>query len=160
MGRVAVAAGTIKKHLSKADKENRIEREKKLKIDRDKLTAPDWLDDTAKKEFERVVAETAKADMLDNLDLGVVAIYADAWSRYIELAEQIREEGMVVELTGSRGQPYTKVNPAVIAQQTYVDRIYKASTKLGIACTDRLKLTVVQNKDEKPENRFEKYSKE
>ena len=31
------------------------------KIDRDKLTAPDWLDDTAKKEFERVVAETAKA---------------------------------------------------------------------------------------------------
>ena len=160
MGRVAVSMEGNKKHLSRADKQNRKDAEQKLKIDREALKAPDWLDDVAKAEFERIVAETAKADMLDNLDLGVVAIYADSWARYIELSEQIQEEGTVVTLTGSRGQTYTKVHPAVIAQQTYVDRIYKASTKLGMACTDRLKLTVAHTKEEKPENRFEKYFKE
>ena len=160
MGRVAVAVDGSKKHLTKAEKQNRKDAEQKLKIDREALKAPDWLDDVAKAEFERIVMETAKADMLDNLDLGVVAIYADSWSRYIELSEQIKNEGTVIELAGSKGQTYTKVNPAVIAQQTYVDRIYKASTKLGMACTDRLKLTVAHTKEEKPENRFEKYFKE
>ena len=160
MGSTAKALDSVKKHLTKAERENRKEMEAKLKIDRDELHAPDWLDKTAADEFERVVTEATKADMLDNLDLSVVAIYADSWARYVELAEQILREGTVIEQIGSKGQLFTKVNPAVVAQQVYVDRIYKASAKLGMACTDRLKLTVVKNKEEKPENKFEKYFKD
>ena len=159
MGRTAKAVDSVKKHITKAERENRKEMEAKLKIDRDELRAPAWLDEEAAKEFDRVISEAAKADMLDNLDLSVVAIYADSWARYVELAEEIMQDGSVITQTGSKGQPYTKVNPALIAQQVYVDRIYKASAKLGMACTDRLKLTVVKNKEEKPENKFEKYFK-
>lgn len=141
---------------TKAERKSRTRQEKELKLGREQLAPPGWLSPRAAEEFARVVDEAGKADILDNLDLSVLAIYADAWDKFINLDEKIKEEGEVVEVKGVKST-YTKVNPAIVAQSIYVDRIYKASTKLGMAATDRLKLVVPVKEEKKGTNPYFKF---
>ena len=57
--------------------------ESKIKIDRKQLEtgAPSWLSDGAAQEYNRVVREAGKIGLLDNLDMVVLAIYADNYAR-------------------------------------------------------------------------------
>lgn len=142
-----------RKHMSKNERLERELAENQHKLPRDGLDPPEWLDLEARKEFTRVVAEAAKIDLLDNLDLSVLAVYADAWSNYIALHDLIQKQGNVIEVVGSQGNRTPKVNPALTAQEMYVKRIMSASAKLGLATTDRLKLIIPQ-KPEKKENKF------
>ena len=141
---------------TKAEKESRMEQEKELKLDRKGLVPPLWLSEKAAAEFRRVVREAAKIDILDNLDLSVLAIYADAYDKFVLLNEIIENEGCSVEVQGVKNS-YTKVNPALVAQNMYVDRIYKASAKLGLATTDRLKLVVPVKAEKKEQNPYFKF---
>ena len=142
-----------RKHMGKDERLDRELAESQHKLPRDGLDTPDWLDLEARKEFTRVVTEAARIDLLDNLDLSVLAVYADAWSNYIALHDQIQKQGNVIEVIGSQGNRTPKVNPALTAQEMYVKRIMSASAKLGLATTDRLKLIVPQQ-PEKKENKF------
>ena len=158
MARNVIALENNKKHLTKAEIKARAEAEKKYKLDRSELSdVPAWLDPVARAEYERVVRETAKADMLDNLDLNVLALYADAYSRYRELQDDIAEHGAVLELVSAKGLPYRKKNPSLDALKIYSDIIFKTSAKLGLATVDRLRLTVAKQNVEKKENKFSKY---
>ncbi len=142
-----------RKHYTKSERLDRELAERQHKLPRDGLAPPEWLGEEAKKEFIRVVNEAAQIDLLDNLDLSVLALYADAWANYIALHEQLQKEGNVIDVRGSQGNHMPKVNPALTAQEVYVKRILSASAKLGLATTDRLKLIVPQQ-PEKKENKF------
>lgn len=142
-----------RRHMAKDERLGREVAEKQNKLPRDGLDPPDWLDLEAKKEFTRVVNEAARIDLLDNLDLSVLAVYADAWSNFIALRDRLQKEGNVIDVYGSQGNRIPKVNPALTAQEMYVKRIMTASAKLGLATTDRLKLIVPQQ-PEKKENKF------
>lgn len=146
---VSISTGNI----SKEEKNARKRQEKELKLDRDALVAPSWLSPRAAEEFSRVAAEFAKIDILDNLDLQTLAIYADAYDKFVTLKERLDEEGEVITVEGVKSS-YQKVNPALTAQSIYVDRIYKASAKLGMATTDRLKLVVPTEEEKKKENPY------
>lgn len=143
-----------KSNLSKKQIADRIEQESRLKLSREALAMPpDWLDDNAKAEFSRVVYECGQIDLLDNLDLSVLAIYANAYSRYLQTVELIKVHGF----TGKRETKYDTyevLNPYVVAQEKYVKQIMLCSTKLGLACTDRLKLIVPKAEEEPKENKF------
>lgn len=141
---IDIATGKIGKEKIAARKEQ----EEKIKLDCDKLSAPLWLNDEAKKEFERVVDEAKKIGMLDNLDLTFLAIYANAYTSYINLTDAIRKNGYITE--------DGKVSPEVNAQDKYVKQIMQCSTKLGLATTDRLKL-IVPTKEESETNKYLKY---
>ena len=142
-----------RKHMGKDERLDRELAENQHKLPRDGLGPPEWLDLEARKEFTRVVEEATQIDLLDNLDLSVLAVYADAWSNYIALHDLIQKQGNVIEVVGSQGNRAPKVNPALTAQEMYVKRIMSASAKLGLATTDRLKLIVPQQ-PEKKENKF------
>ena len=90
-------------------------------------------------------------DLFDNLDLTVLAIYADCYSRYIEAAKAAREFGLTAQSRGA----FT-VSPYVEVADKAATQILKCSTKLGLAVTDRLKL-VVPTKEEKSVNKFLRY---
>lgn len=141
---------------TKKERESRTRQEKELKLGREQLVPPGWLSSRAAEEFARVVDEAGKADILDNLDLSVLAIYADAWDKFINLDDKIKKEGEIVKVKGVKST-YTKVNPAVVAQSIYVDRIYKASAKLGMTATDRLKLVVPVKEEKKGTNPYFKF---
>ncbi len=152
MGRQRKTTSTTKKHLTKKEKEQRANQEKKVKLDRDGLKVPDWMqnDLLARNEFIRVVDAASKIDLWDNLDLSIIAIYCKAYSGYITVTRLIDENGFVVQ-----GKDSEKISPYVTAQNRYVEQIFKCSAKLGLATTDRLKLIVPEG--ESKENKFTKY---
>lgn len=152
MGRQRKTTSTTKKHLTKKEKDQRANQEKKVKLDRDGLKVPDWMqnDLLARNEFIRVVDAASKIDLWDNLDLSIIAIYCKAYSGYITVTRLIDENGFVVQ-----GKDSEKISPYVTAQNRYVEQIFKCSAKLGLATTDRLKLIVPEG--ESKENKFTKY---
>lgn len=152
MGRQRKTTSTTKKHLTKKEKDQRANQEKKVKLDRDGLKVPDWMqnDLLARNEFIRVVDAASKIDLWDNLDLSIIAIYCKAYSSYITVTKLIDEKGYVVQ-----GKDSEKISPYVTAQNRYVEQIFKCSAKLGLATTDRLKLIVPEG--ESKENKFTKY---
>lgn len=152
MGRPPKIIDLQKRHNTKSEIAKKRENEKKLGLARDHLKAPAWLRKEAKVEFERVVKETEEIGLLDNLDLTVLAIYADAYYHYTKLSKQLAREGDTV-IEERRYDRILKVNPKLQAQSHYVDRIMKASTKLGMATTDRLRLIVPEKGTDK-KNKF------
>lgn len=141
--------------ISKEERENRMKQEKQNRLEREQLAAPDWLSQFAQLEFNRVVDEAGKIDLLDNLDLGILAIYANAYSSYRDITEQIKETGYLGQRE-TRYDSYHVVHPLLKAQELYVKQIMQCSSKLGLATTDRLKL-IVPVKEEDSVNKFLKY---
>lgn len=149
----SVATGKIGKEVIQA----KLKQEEKLKLSRTGLVPPSWLDVFAAAEFSRVVDEAGKINLLDNLDFSILAIYSNAYSRYIEATMFITENG----LTGDRETKYGNyevVSPYVLAQEKYVKQIMQCSTKLGLATTDRLKL-IVPCEEMPATNKYLKYAK-
>ena len=150
---VAISTGKI----GKEKRLNRQIQEQSVKIDREQLEAsvPKWLNREATAEYRRVVAEAAKINLLDNLDLSTLAIYANAYAMYMEAATRMNEDGMTI--TGPRGaeipSPYMSIADKCASQ------IFRCSTKLGLATTDRLKLIVPTQAEEREENKYLKYLK-
>ena len=136
--------------IGKQEKLNRKIQEEKIKLDRTQLEskAPFWLDETGAEEFNRVVAEAKKINLWDNLDLTILAIYADNYSRYIAALNLIREHGLTATSRGA----FT-VSPYVEVADKAATQILKCSTKLGLSVTDRLKL-IVPTREEKAVNKF------
>jgi P27 family predicted phage terminase small subunit len=139
-------------NISKAQKTARAEGEKALKVSSEELRAPDWLPDKAAIEFERVCRNAAQLGMLDNLDLSVLAVYADNYNRYIEASTQLSLHGHVI--TTDKG--YAMPSPWVSILNQSAKNIFSCSAKLGLAVTDRLKL-ITPVKEEKSVNKFVKF---
>jgi P27 family predicted phage terminase small subunit len=149
---VALSTGVVRKDV----KLQRQIQESKIKIDRAELESniPEWLTDEAREEYCRVVREAGKVPFLDNLDLHFVAMYADAYHRYIEAAKQLNKSGVVIE-TEKGPQP----SPFISVLKKAEDTIFKCSSRLGLATTDRLRLIVPTKAEERKENKFLKYLK-
>lgn len=62
---------------------------------------PTWLDREARAEWKRIVPELERLGILAKVDRAVLAMYCDAWSRWVDIARRIREDGTVV--AGYRG---------------------------------------------------------
>lgn len=154
--------GINKSKMSKEDKENRKQAEIKLYGDSNKLKAPSWLNNDAKKEFKRIVNEMKAIEtfnnLLSNLDLSMLAIYCNAYANYIELSKLIENEGMVIMYTNKAGETNPTISAYVQAQQKYIDVIFKCSSKLGLSLSDRLKL-IVPSTEDLQENKFSKFIK-
>ena len=140
----------------KISKQARVARqvaESKIKIDRKQLEtgAPSWLCDGAAQEYNRVVREAGKIGLLDNLDMVVLAIYADNYARYVTASIEMRRSGLTV-----KGKFAETPSPYITIADKAATQIQKCSTKLGLATTDRLKL-IVPEKEEKSVNKFLKY---
>lgn len=126
--------------------------EKRIKLDNENLKAPAYLVEAARVEFERVVAEASKIEILDNLDLSILAIYCNAYAQYLEITEEIFKE----KISHRYVTADKKISPLVNAQDKIIKQIMTCSSKLGLATTDRLKL-IVPVKEESQTNKYLKY---
>lgn len=155
MARPRKRTSTSTGKISKLERQQRSEQEKELKGSRSGLVAPDWLEEEAAEEFDRVVKEAGYIDILDNLDLTVLAIYANAWYQYVEVSKRLNKEGVTVQRENTY-ETYEAPHPLVRVQNGLVKDIMSCSTKLGLATTDRLKL-IVPTKEESETNKYLKY---
>lgn len=141
--------------VSKADRLERQRQEAAVKLGRDDLetSVPEWLTESAKAEYLRVVREAAKVPFLDNLDKHYLAMYADAVDKYISAAKQLHKYGDVIKTDNG-----LTVSPFLAVQKKAEDTIFKCSARLGLATTDRLRL-IVPKVEEKAENKYLKFLK-
>jgi len=151
MARPKVPIALQQGRLPNEIKQQRQEQEDHLKCENTQLKAPKWLDKEAQKEFRRIVKILIEKEIAGNLDLAILSIYCDAYSNYIKLTQAIQESGPVEEYTNTMGATNKIVSANVQAQSKYAETIMKCAGRMGLSASDRLKLVVPKNDDEKDE---------
>lgn len=155
----------VRTQTSKMSKEERIQRqvqESKLKVSRLQLVEAakkmTFANKAAKDEYIRIIDAAAAVELLDDMDLAYIKMYADAWGLYNMALKDIKQQGPTIRVETGQGNVRPIKNPAVSAMNDYIKTMMQCSTKLGLATTDRLKL-VVPEPDEAPVNRFIRFVK-
>jgi P27 family predicted phage terminase small subunit len=75
---------------------------------------PDWLSAEAAAEWQRVVPELQRLELIKPLDRAALTAYCETWSRYVNALMEIKVHGLFA--TGSQGQPIK--NPAVMIAES------------------------------------------
>lgn len=142
----------------KIGKEKKLQREiaeSKLKVARD-LKPPTWLSKDAKKEFKRIVKESEPLELIDNMDLSVLAIYCESYATYIEITNKLNGSS-ITDIDDDANLIVNECAKDLIKlRKIQVDTIMQCSSKLGLATSDRLRL-VIPKSEEKESNPFLKY---
>ena len=128
---------TGRSHMTKAEKEQR--RENQLQIPSDNILVPDFVldEEAAYALWEHLSPQLIEAKLLNNFTAPAFAILCDAWAKYREASEQVRDQGIVIEQhtqTGSRDVQ----NPALLVMhkmagiiKTYCTEFYLTPAALA-----------------------------
>ena len=128
---------------SKEELERLQKNDAKLQFEKDDIKPPTWLKQDARKMFRKLVSEFEKTGLLVNIDTYALAIFADAYSTYVEYTKTIEEEGHLTEHTNKSGNTNTVTHPLITKKIQLFQQIDKLMGKFGLSPIDRAKL--VQN---------------
>lgn len=98
---------------------------------------PEWLDDDASAEWDRVVPQLTTLGILTELDRAVLVAYVTAWSDLCELRRQIRETGWTIPTGDGESQ---KRNPLASSLREAYERLRSAGSELGLTPSARIRL--------------------
>lgn len=59
--------------------------------------APEWLSAEAAEEWDRVIPELSRLDLVKEQDRAALAAYCEAWATFVEASRVVQEEGLVIE---------------------------------------------------------------
>lgn len=125
-------------------------------IGSDDIYIPDFIrdDEVAVKEYLRIVEELKKADLITSVDIGMLGIYADSYSKYVESTMCMRNQPLVIEYTNKGGETNPVANPYIKVQQQYAEKMMKISSSFGLDPASRSKITHLQptNKEEEEDS--------
>lgn len=144
-----------RKHLTKAEIEQRLAGEQQFAIGNDKIKPPKWLDDIAKKEFKRIVREMEQTGILTNIDVDMLALYCDAYSQYIQCCEVIRREGLMVEYTNKAAETNKVPHPLLSKKKQLFEQMKALATEFGFTPSARAKIAIPKQ-EKKEETKFDK----
>lgn len=121
--------------------ERRLEKEKALRIARDRLKPPSWLGKVAKKEFKYIVEQTASVDLLTNLDIHTLAVYCNVYEQYIECNARIIKDGVIVK-ANKASETVEAAHPLFVKQNQLVSQLRVMQNDLGLSPSARAKLAL------------------
>lgn len=164
---IELLAAKGKKHLTKAEIEERMRTE--VKAPADKVTAPAYLTAEQKKSFKKVVKELQKINVVANLDVDALARLVIAQSKYIQITEELEKQPLMVEIDRDTGRKDASGDPIferavvvngqierlAIMQDRYFRQCRQGAADFGMTVSSRCRLVVPDaKKDQKPENKF------
>ena len=138
MGRPRKIVDMNQKHLTREEKQARLEAEAGNRVGRDELTSEDLLTSVGQEEFDRLIRQ---ATWLDNIARNDLIIYCFYWERARALMEANKRKALN---ESSRR-----------ALREYANEMRAISLKLGLSTTDRLRLAAP--KKEPKTNKFLKH---
>ena len=138
MGRTRKIVENNKKHLTKAEKKERLEIETGYRVGRDELQAAELLTARGREEFERLKRQ---AVWLDNIDRNDLILYCYYWERAQALMEACKSK-----VLNDRARR---------ALREYTSEMRAISLKLGLTSIDRLRIAAPAKEPEK--NKFLKH---
>lgn len=170
---VSVVQAKGRKHLTKAEIENREKTE--INAKNDNVKPPKFLTAKQKRRFNEIAAELLELKIMTNIDceaLGRLIIVED---EFIKINKQLRKTKLMIpvrvslEKTDENGNPVyveveeMQVNPAYDKLQIMRGRVYKecrqGAADFGLTISSRCRLAVPVAKDPPPENKFLKFAK-
>ena len=147
-----------KKHLTKAEIEERQKTE--ITTDHTNVKPPDYLNEEEVKEFYRISEILLDIGIITELDEDCLAHYLVSNSSYIKYTKKIRTlEDELLE--AKRTDRKAKLKSEIDTYLTYQDKALKqcraCANDLGLSISSRAKLVMPQPKEEKKENKFNKF---
>ena len=133
------------------EKQNRRQEEESVVTGNNQLkTPPKWLiNDTAKKEWRRIVKELNKINIVGNLDYANLGGYCNAYANYIKATEILKDQTYYIDRETRTGVIVVK-NPMVDIQTNYAAEMRKFAALCGLTIDSRLKAAIT--KTEKTED--------
>lgn len=106
--------------------------------------APDWLGDIARAEWERVVPELSRLDLVKPIDAAALGAYCEMVQLFVQATAEVHEKGLTVEnhstrKDGSESVWYT-ANPAVGVQRNAQAAIRSWCAEFGLTPAAEMKL--------------------
>ena len=124
-------------HLTKEQQEEKKVAEKIIKTGSEQLQLqPEWLrDETAKKEWDRLLNELMQVEIISNLDYNNLGAYCNAFSSFVEITKQMK---------GKKFTDKFETVPLVKLQTNYSDEMKKYANMLGLSIDSRLKMATLK----------------
>lgn len=141
MARISKPLAMQKGHLTIEQQLEKEQKEKIIAVGKEDLeTAPAWLiNATARAEFNRLVHEFDKIDIIGNLDVNNLGAYCNAYAFYLDATEQLKNEDLIIIKPLPNGSKQRIANPLIKIQSNYADEMRKFGAKVGLDITSRLK---------------------
>lgn len=133
------------KHLTKEEIAEKEEQESLIIVGREDLQKPpSWLIDTrAKKEFDRIVKNFDKIEVIGNLDLNNIAGYCNAYSMYVNAIQEFKKTKNLMIPKQMTNGAYTEIpNPLIKIQRQLAEEMRRFASLCGLTIDSRLKLAV------------------
>ena len=145
MGKTRKPIDMQKAHLTLVEKQNRKMEEESGTTGNNQLkTPPKWLiNDTAKKEWKRIVKELNKINIVGNLDYANLGGYCNAYANYIKATDILKEQTYYIDRETRNGVIVVK-NPMVDIQTNYANEMRKFAALCGLTIDSRLKAAVTK----------------
>lgn len=157
-----------KKHLTKAEIEERRQRE--LKPCTDEITAPSYLTQKQKEAFNKIAKQLEKLKIMGETDCDALARYITAQSLYEQSVKDLRKlakdrpkkedkEAGLKEYYESMDIYYTMLDNATKRQDRYFKQAQQAAGALGLTISSRCRLVAPVVEETPKENKFAKFGK-
>ena len=165
---ISILEGKKKSHLTNQQKESRKEQENRMKPPTDEIKPPKWLSKEAKKEFKimavnlKRLQESAKCSFISNLDVPLLAMWADAYVEYqvccneIESCSRIEGHGGLLT-TSEKG---VGLNPLLTQKKRLFEQMEKLGRHFCLTPSARLAITLPPSTEEKSESKWAKFVSE
>lgn len=141
---VALTGAYTKEEMNK-----RLEQEARIKGKSDNIVAPDFIkDDTvAMEKFNQLVEELSASEIISNVDVDLLAVYSDCWSKYVNATKMLYIQEMIEYQENKLGALTKVTNPYIKIQNTYSDKLMKISSLFGLSPADRSKIAHLNPSD-------------
>lgn len=139
-------------HITKQEKAQRADAERALS-DYPELTAtaPEWLDELASKEWQRIVPLLKESAPISELDVSLIATHCALYSTVIQCTEEINKNGVIIDTKrGPQQSPYFMARDKAIKEMKAID------SQMALSPQSRLRLEVHKAMtSEDPQDEFE-----
>lgn len=99
---------------------------------------PSHLSAEAKREWHRLVKVLHKAGLLTKVDRGALALYCQAWGRWVEAERSLQTVGLVV--LSAKGGLYQ--NPMLAIANKAMDQMHRLGAEFGMNPSARMRLSI------------------
>lgn len=151
-----------KKHLTKAETEERLQRE--LKPCTEEITAPSYLTAKQKKEFDKIANQLQKLNIMGETDCDTLARYIVAQGFYEQAVKDLRAvqkerpKGDDADLA-SMAKWSSMLEQLDKRQERYFKQAQQAANALGLTISARCRLVAPVVEEKPKENKFSKFGK-
>jgi len=147
----------LKEMQGTLEKSRTIENEMTVDLVKNLPTAPEWLSQIGKEEWNKVTAQLFNLEMLYSVDLRLVEAYCNEIALYLECEMKLRKENRIDEFQSSEGTVLRRqASPLVKMKNDALNNSLKLAAQFGLTPVARASIAApVTNNNTQINNYFE-----